>query len=138
MKVRRNKSGTYHSYEAALRRKEQLDLVQLHEKERAQCREGTLAQLLEGNAVCMMYLYRNWSFSPRVEEDTAQLTALAEDIIDNYEECDGVFLTEEVVAETMKIADRVYVFSRRVLKDSICLSPCSGPNTVQRICSAGV
>ena len=44
---KRQKWETYHSYEAALRRKEQLDLVQQHEKERAQYREGTLAQFLE-------------------------------------------------------------------------------------------
>ena len=44
---KKQKWETYHSYEAALRRKEQLDLVQQHEKERAQYREGTLAQFLE-------------------------------------------------------------------------------------------
>ena len=44
---KRQKWETYHSYEAALRRKEQLDLIQQHEKERARHREGTLAQFLE-------------------------------------------------------------------------------------------
>lgn len=44
---KKQKWETYHSYEAALRRKEQLDLIQQHEKERAQYREGTLAQFLE-------------------------------------------------------------------------------------------
>ena len=44
---KKQKWETYHSYEAALRRKEQLDLIQLHEKERAQYREGTLVQFLE-------------------------------------------------------------------------------------------
>ena len=44
---KRQKWETYHSYEATLKRKEQLDLIQLHEKERAQYREGTLAQFLE-------------------------------------------------------------------------------------------
>ena len=44
---KRQKWETYHSYEAALRRKEQLDLIQQHEKERARYQEGTLAQLLE-------------------------------------------------------------------------------------------
>lgn len=38
---------TYHSYEAALRRKEQLDLLQQHEKERARYQEGTLAKFLK-------------------------------------------------------------------------------------------
>lgn len=33
--------------------------------------------IVEGNAACMMYLYRNWSFSRRVEENVAQLSALA-------------------------------------------------------------
>ena len=32
---KKQKWETYHSYEAALRRKEQLDLIQQHEKERA-------------------------------------------------------------------------------------------------------
>ena len=44
---KRQKWETYHSYEAALRRKEQLDLIQLYEKERARYQEGTLAQFLE-------------------------------------------------------------------------------------------
>ena len=44
---KRQKWETYHSYEAALRRKEQLDLIQQHEKERVRYQEGTLAQFLE-------------------------------------------------------------------------------------------
>ena len=44
---KKQKWETYHSYEAAHRRKEQLDLIQQHEKERAQYREGALAQFLE-------------------------------------------------------------------------------------------
>ena len=44
---KRQKWETYHSYEAALRRKEQLDLIQQHEKERTQYQEGALAQFLE-------------------------------------------------------------------------------------------
>ena len=44
---KRQKWETYHSYEAALRRKEQLDLIQQLEKERARHQEGTLAQFLE-------------------------------------------------------------------------------------------
>lgn len=44
---KKQKWETYHSYEVALRRKEQLDLIQQHEKERVQYRAGTLAQFLE-------------------------------------------------------------------------------------------
>ena len=44
---KKQKCETYHSYEAALRRKEQLDLIQQHENERAQYREGALAPFLE-------------------------------------------------------------------------------------------
>lgn len=44
---KKQKWETYHSYEAALNRKEQLNLVQQYEKERAQYKEGTLAQFLE-------------------------------------------------------------------------------------------
>ena len=43
---KRQKWDTYHSYEAALRRKEQLDLIQQHEKERAKYQEGTLGQII--------------------------------------------------------------------------------------------
>lgn len=46
-KKKRQKWETYHSYEVALRRKEQLDLIQQHEKERAKYQEGTLAQFME-------------------------------------------------------------------------------------------
>ena len=44
---KRQKWETYHSYGAALRRKEQLDLIQQLEKERTQYQEDTLAQFLE-------------------------------------------------------------------------------------------
>ena len=44
---KKQKWETYHSYEAAFRRKEQLDLIQQHEKERVQYKEGTLALFLE-------------------------------------------------------------------------------------------
>jgi len=73
--------------------------------------------IVEGNAACMMYLYRNWSFSRNAEENAAQLTAMTDDIFENYEECDDVFLTTGAVAEIMKIAERVYDFSKRVLHD---------------------
>lgn len=71
--------------------------------------------IVEGNAACMMYLYCNWSFSRKVKENAARLTALADDIFENYEECDDVFLTAEVATETMKIAECVYDFSKQVL-----------------------
>ena len=71
----------------------------------------------EGNAACMMYLYRNWSFSRKVKENVAQLRALADDLIENYEECEEKFLTADAATETMRIADRVYSFSQRILKD---------------------
>ena len=73
--------------------------------------------VVEGNAACMMYLYRNWSFSRKAKENAAQLTALADDLIENYEECEEKFLTSDVAIETMRIADRVYNFSQRILKD---------------------
>lgn len=73
--------------------------------------------VVEGNAACMMYLYRNWVFAEKAEENAVQLIALAEDILENYEECDNLFLTTELAVETMRIADRVYDFSRRVLKN---------------------
>lgn len=73
--------------------------------------------VVEGNAACMMYLYRNWSFSRKTKENAAQLTALADDLIENYEKCEEKFLTADVAIETMRIADRVYNFSQRILKD---------------------
>ncbi len=73
--------------------------------------------VVEGNAACMIYLYRNWAFSRKVEENAARLTALADDIFENYEECDDVFLAAEVAAETIKIVDRVYDISERVLHE---------------------
>ena len=73
--------------------------------------------VVEGNAACMMYLYRNWSFSRKAEENAAQLTALADDLIENYEDCVKGFLTADVAIETVRLADRVYNFSQRILKD---------------------
>ena len=73
--------------------------------------------VLEDNTACMMYLYRNWAFGEKAEENVAQLTALAEDLIENYEECEEEFLTTDAATETMRIADRVYNFSQHILKD---------------------
>ena len=73
--------------------------------------------VIEENAAYMMYLYRNWAFAEKAEENAAQLTALADDLIENYEECEEKFLTADVAIETMRLADRVYNFSQRILKD---------------------
>ena len=72
--------------------------------------------IVEGNTACMMYLYRNWAFAEKTEENAAQLKALADDLIENYEECDDTFMTVDAAAKTIKIADRVYDFSERILK----------------------
>ena len=85
--------------------------------------------IVEGNAACMMYLYRNWSFSRRVEENVAQLSALANDITENYDDCDDKFLTAEAAAETIKVAERVYDF----YVNSICSFSYSMQNTAQKI-----
>ena len=71
--------------------------------------------VVEGNTACMMYLYRNWVLAEKAEQNSAQLKSLADDLIENYEECEEEFLTAELVVETMNIADRVYDFSHRVL-----------------------
>ena len=44
---KKQKWETYHSYEEALRRKEQLEIIQQQEKERLKYHSGTLAQFLE-------------------------------------------------------------------------------------------
>ena len=72
--------------------------------------------VVEGNAACVMYLYRNWAFAEKAEENAAQLKALADDLIENYEDCEEEFLTAELATEAMGIADRGYDFSQRVLK----------------------
>ena len=103
----------------------QHDYGQLHHELRARCDQLLMEafmdrhpgwSVVEGNAACMMYLYRNWSFSKRAEENVAQLSALANDITENYDNCDDSFLTAEAAAETMKVAERVYDFSKRVLR----------------------
>ena len=103
----------------------QHDYEQLHQELRARYEQLIIEafmdrhpgwSVVEGNAACMMYLYRNWSFSPKAEENTAQLTALADDLIENYEKCEEKFLTADVAIETMRIADQVYNFSQRILK----------------------
>ena len=104
----------------------QHDYEQLHEELRGRYEQLIMEafmdrhpgwSVVEGNAACMMYLYRNWSFSRKAEENAAQLTALADDIAENFEECDDVFLTAEAVAGTMKIAEHVYDFSKRVIRE---------------------
>lgn len=104
----------------------QRDYEQLHQELRARCDQVIMEafmdrhpgwSVVDGNAACMMYLYRNWSFSSRAEENVAQLSALANDITENYDDCDDRFLTAEAAAETMKVAERVYDFSKRVLRE---------------------
>ena len=104
----------------------QHDYGQLHQELRARYEQQIMEafmdrhpgwSILEGNAACMMYLYRNWAFGEKAEENVAQLTALAEDLIENYEEYEEEFLTTDAATETMRIADRVYNFSQHILKD---------------------
>ena len=104
----------------------QYDYGQLHQELRARYEQMIMEafierrpgwSVVEGNTACMMYLYRNWAFAEKAEENVAQLTALAEDLIENYEECEEKFLTTDAATETMRIADRVYNFSQRILKD---------------------
>ena len=104
----------------------QHDYEQLHQELRARYEQQIMEafmnrhpgwSVIEGNAACMMYLYRNWAFAKEVEENAAQLKALADDLLENYEDCDDTFMKVDTAAETMGIADRVYDFSQRVLKD---------------------
>lgn len=104
----------------------QLDYEQLHQELRARYEQQIMEafmerhpgwSVVEGNAACMMYLYRNWMFAEKAEENAAQLLALADDITKNYFECDEIFLTADAAEKSMRIADRVYDFSKRVLHD---------------------
>lgn len=104
----------------------QHDYEQLHQELRARYEQQIMEafmdrhpgwSVVEGNAACVMYLYRNWAFAEKAEENAAQLTALADDLLENYEDCDDTFMKVDTAAETMGIADRVYDFSQRVLKD---------------------
>ena len=104
----------------------QHDYEQLHQELRARYDQQIMEafmnrhpgwSVVEGNAACMMYLYRNWAFAEKAEENATQLIAIADDLIENYEDCDDTFLTADAAAETIKIADRVYDFSQCVLKD---------------------
>lgn len=104
----------------------QHDYEQLHQELRARYEQQIMEafmdrhpgwSVVEGNAACMMYLYRNWSFSRKAKENAAHLSVLADDIAENFEECDDVFMTAEAAMKTMKIAERVYGFSKRVLHD---------------------
>lgn len=104
----------------------QRNYEQLHQELRARYEQQIMEafmdrhpgwSVVEGNTACMMYLYHNWPFSRKAEENAVQLMALADDITENYDECDDLFLTADVAKKTMKIADRVYDFSKRVLHD---------------------
>ena len=103
----------------------QHDYEQLHQKLHARYEQQIMEafmdrhpgwSVVEGNTACVMYLYRNWAFAEKVEENAAQMKALAAGLIENYEDCEEVFLTADTATETMKIADRVYDFSERILK----------------------
>ena len=104
----------------------QPDYEQLHQEMRARYEQQIMEafmeshpgwSVVEGNTACMMYLYRNWMFAEKAEENAVQLTALADDLIENNEDCDDIFLTTELATEVMGITDRVYDFSHRVLKN---------------------
>lgn len=103
----------------------QRDYEQLHQELCARYEQKIMEEFMdrhpgwsvvEGNAACMMYLYRNWAFAEKAEENAVQLTTLADDLSKNYEDCEEAFLTADAAAETMGIADRIYDFSQRVLK----------------------
>ena len=58
---KKQKWETYHSYEAALHRKEQIELIQAKQKERLQSNADNLAELLE--EYVELYGRAHWSYS---------------------------------------------------------------------------
>ncbi len=59
--VKKQKWETYHSYEAALQRKEQIELIQAQQKEKLQSHAETLADLLREYVT--LYGQSHWSYS---------------------------------------------------------------------------
>ena len=80
----------------------QRDYEQLHQELCARCDQLIMEafmdrhpgwSIVEGIAACMMFVYRNWSFSRRVEENLVQLSAQDYDITENYDNSDDKILT---------------------------------------------
>ena len=119
----------------------QHDYEQLHQELRARYEQQLIEafmdhhpgwSVVEGNAACMMYLYRNWVFAEKAEVNAARLKALADDLIKNYEDCEEEFLTAELATKAMGIADRVYNFTVcSEMPVSFCL-PVSGKAQEER------
>ena len=82
--------------------------------------------VVEGNAACTMYLYRNWMFAEKAEENAAQLKALANDLIENYEDCEETLITAELAAETTSIADGFRIYLLRSEKSALVHLPVPG------------
>lgn len=72
--------------------------------------------IVQGEIAYTLLLYHNWNFSRDRAENARQMTALAQEIEQQYTDTDKLPISTEDAEIVMRVAERVYRFSRHIWK----------------------
>lgn len=73
--------------------------------------------IVQGESAYALLLYHNWSFSMDQAENARQMAALAQEIEQQYTDTDKMPISTEDAEIVMRVAERVYCFSRYIWKE---------------------
>ena len=73
--------------------------------------------IVQGESAYALLLYHNWSFSRDQAENARQMTALAQEIEQQYTDTDNMPISTEDAEIVMRAAERVYRFSWHIWKE---------------------
>ena len=73
--------------------------------------------IVQGESAYALLLYHNWNFSRDQAENARQMTALAQEIEQQYTDTDNMSISTEDAEIVMRAAERVYRFSWHIWKE---------------------
>lgn len=73
--------------------------------------------IVQGESAYALLLYHNWSFSGDQAENARQMAALVQEIEQQYTDTDKMPISTEDTETVMRVAERVYCFSRYIWKE---------------------
>ena len=73
--------------------------------------------IVQGESAYALLLYHNWCFSRAQAENARQMAALVQEIEQQYTDTDKMPISTEDTETVMRVAERVYCFSRYIWKE---------------------
>ncbi len=73
--------------------------------------------IVQGESAYALLLYHNWSFAMDQAENARLMAALAQEIEQQYTDTDKMPISIEYAETVMRVAERVYCFSRYIWKE---------------------